>query len=182
MEIPGCEGAGVCTTETSTQEPGSQDTTGPFEVIVGGETGTSCDPGDPDVTLDTSGAYAYYKSEPTAYIGVMDIKVTNHNNEDCYAYFAWEMRMWHGHGYVSCPATTPEVTEISRFLAIAGDTKDITLKKVLANATEAIGGSFEIPASAEGKKTVCLTLWGNYSYSELVGELADAGYAQSIPW
>jgi hypothetical protein len=151
-------------------------------VTVGGDTGTSCDSGDPDVTLDTSEAYAYYKSEPTPYIGVMDIKVTNHNNDDCYAYFAWEMKMWDGHGYTTCPSHNPEVIEISRFLATAGDTKDITLKKVLANATEKIGGAFEIPASAEGRKTVCLTLWGNYSYSALVDELADAGYAQSIPW
>jgi len=178
----GCTGAGICTQATSTPATGSQDGTGPFEVTVGGATGTSCESGDPNATLDVSEAYAYYKSEPKAYIGVMGIKVTNHNNDDCYAYFAWEMRMWDGHGYTSCPASTPEIVEISRFLAEVSTTKDITMKKVLANKTDMVGGSFEIPASAEGKKTVCLTLWGNYSYPALVDELAAAGYAQSIPW
>jgi len=178
----GCTGAGVCTTQSAPPASGGQDGTGPFEVTIGGQTGTSCPSGDPNATLDVSGAYAYYKSAPASYVGVMGIEVTHHNNDDCYAYFAWEMRMWDGHGYSSCPAMTPEVTEISRFLATAGATKDMTLQKVLANGTEMIGGSFEVPASEQGKKTVCLTLWGNYSYPALVQELEDAGYAQSIPW
>jgi hypothetical protein len=160
---------------------GSQDTTGPFEVWVGESSGTGC-PGDPSVTLDTGGAYAYYKSDPTSYVGVMDLMVRNNNNDDCYAYFAWEMRMWPGSGYTTCPAANPEVIEISRFLAKVSPTRAITLKKILANETEMVSGSFAIPAGVEGQKTICLTLWGNYSYSALVDELAAAGYSKEIPW
>lgn len=162
--------------------PGSQDTTGPFEVWVGESSGTGCPPGDPSVTLDTSSAYAYYKSDPTSYVGVMDIMVRNNNSDDCYAYFAWEMRMWPGSGYTTCPAATPEVIEISRFLATVSATRAITLKKILANETEMVSGSFAIPSGVEGQKTICLTLWGNYSYSALVDELAAAGYSKEIPW
>lgn len=161
---------------------GSQDTTGPMEVWVGESSGTGCSPGDPDATIDTSNAYAYYKSDPTPYVGVMDIMVRNNNNEDCYAYFAWEMRMWAGSGFTRCPTTTPEVTEISRFLATVSATKNLTLKKVLANETEMVSGSFEIPHGVEGQKTICLTLWGNYSYTALVAELAAEGYSKEIPW
>jgi len=156
--------------------------TGPFEVWVGESSGTSCPSGDPNVTLDTSDAYAYYKSDPTAYVGVMNIMVRNNNNEDCYAYFAWEMRMWPGRGYTTCPAASPELTEISRFLATVSPTRAMTLKKVLANTTEMVSGSFAIPQGIEGQKTICLTLWGNYSYSALVDELAAEGYSKEIPW
>lgn len=181
----GCEvvnGVPTCRAVGAGDVSGSQDTTGPMEVWVGEGSGTSCPPGDPRVTLDTSNAYAYYKSDPTSYVGVMDIMVRNNNNEDCYAYFAWEMRMWPGSGLTSCPLTTPEVVEISRFLARVSATRDITLKKILANETEMVSGSFAIPHGVEGQKTICLTLWGNYSYSALVDELAAAGYSKEIPW
>jgi len=158
--------------------------TGPFEVTVGETSGSSCAAGDPSVTLDVSEAYAYYKTAPVPYIGVMKINVRNNDphGTDCYAYFTWVMRMWDGTGFTTCPTTTPELEEVSRFLATVSDTKAMTLKKIHANETTMVSGSFEIPASAEGRKTICLTLWGNYSYQALVDELAAEGYVKEIVW
>jgi hypothetical protein len=124
--------------------PGGVTETPPFEVYVGG--GISCPAGAPSVTLDTAvqgeEAFAYYKAQPVTYVGVMNIFVHNLHSE-CFAYFAWEMRMWPGKAGTTCP---------------------------------------EIPSHFEGYKTICLSLWGNYSKQALLDELAAAGYAEEIPW
>jgi hypothetical protein len=73
-------------------------------VYVGG--GISCPAGAPSVTLDTAvqgeEAFAYYKAQPVTYVGVMNIFVHNLHSE-CFAYFAWEMRMWPGKAGTTCP-------------------------------------------------------------------------------
>ena len=173
----GCSGAGIC--NAAPAAPGDQPVTGPFDVWVGG--GISCPAGAPTVTLDTTEAFAYFKATPAIYVGVMNIMV-NHIHNECYAYFAWEMRMWDGAAGAACPTTTPELQEISRFLAKVSPKKVITLKRVDAGATEMVSGSFEIPSHFQGRKTICLSLWGNYSYDALVAELAAAGYQKEIDW
>lgn len=175
----GCSGAGICNAAPTPPTPGDQPVTGPFDVWVGG--GISCPAGAPTVTLDTTEAFAYFKATPAIYVGVMNIMV-NHIHNDCYAYFAWEMRMWDGAAGAACPTTTPELQEISRFLAKVSPKKVITLKRVDAGATEMVSGSFEIPSHFQGRKTICLSLWGNYSYDALVAELAAAGYEKEIDW
>jgi hypothetical protein len=152
-------------------------------VYVGG--GISCPAGAPSVTLDTAvqgeEAFAYYKAQPVTYVGVMNIFVHNLHSE-CFAYFAWEMRMWPGKAGTTCPTTAPEIQEISRFLGEVSDKKVISVKRMNASTIEMIGGSFEIPSHFEGYKTICLSLWGNYSKQALLDELAAAGYAEEIPW
>lgn len=159
--------------------PGKQPVTPPFKVYVGG--GISCDPGAPSVTLDTSEAFAYFKAQPVTYVGVMDILVHNLHNE-CFSYFAWEMRLWDGYGYTECPQTTPELQEISRFLGEISDKKVISITRTNASENKMIGGSFEVPSWMEGEKTICLSLWGNFSKDALIDELEAAGYAKEIPW
>ena len=167
---------GVC--NPAPGEPGEVITeTGPFEVTVGGS--EKCPAGAPTVTLDTSEAFAYFKAEPARYVGVMEIMV-KHIHDSCYAYFAWEMR--DGSGYATCPTTSPEHQEISRFLAKVSPKKVITLKRIDANVTEMVSGSFEIPAHIEGRKTICLSLWGDYDYNKLVSDLAAEGYEKEIDW
>lgn len=173
----GCSGAGIC--NAAPGEPGEQPETGPFEVYVGGS--AACPAGSPTVTLDTTDAFAYFKADPAIYVGVMNIMV-KHIHDECYAYFTWEMRMWDGAAGTTCPTTTPEKQEISRFLAKVSPKKVITLKRIDAGATEMVSGSFEIPAHYKGKKTICLSLWGDYSYDELVSDLAAEGYAKEITW
>lgn len=163
-----CEN-GVCVVDTGA---GDLPTTGPIEVTIGG--GTGCAQGSPDVLLDTSGAYAYFKSDPYTYIGVGGIYVHN-MDATCYAYFTWEAKIWDGHGYTACPTTTPEHQEINRYLAEAGE-RPLSLSRVGASETEIVWGSFEVPSTMEGEKTLCLSLWGNFDYQALVDELNAEGY------
>lgn len=158
---------------------GDKPVTGPLEVYVGG--GVSCPEGAPSVNLDTTGAFAYFKADPITYVGVMNILVHNLSNQ-CFAYFAWEMRMWDGPAGTTCPITAPEQQEISRFLGEVSDTKVISVTRTNASENKMIGGSFEIPPTLEGLKTICLSLWGNFSKQALLDELAVAGYAEEIPW
>jgi hypothetical protein len=153
--------------------------TGPLEVNI--KSGTDCGTGAPTVRLDTSEAFAYFKATPVTYVGVMDIYVQN-NSSDCYAYFAWEMRMWPGKPGTRCPTTSPARTEISRFLGEVQDTKTISTKMLGASENAMIGGSFEIPSHYEGVYTICLTLWGNFSKQALLDELANEGYPEDIAW
>lgn len=181
----GCSG-GVCNTEPGA--PGGVTETEPFEVYVGG--GISCPSGAPSVTLDTAvpgkEAFAYYKAQPVTYVGIMNIFVHNLHSE-CFAYFAWEMRMWPGKAGTTCPTTKPERQEISRYLAEISDKKIISVKRMNASSIEMIGGSFEIPSHFEGYKTICLSLWGNFSKQALIDELAAPtadrpGYPEEIVW
>lgn len=153
--------------------------TGPLEVNI--KSGTDCGTGAPTVRLDTSEAFAYFKATPVTYVGVMDIYVQN-NSGDCYAYFAWEMRMWPGKPGTRCPTTSPVRTEISRFLGEVQNTKTISTKMLGAGENAMIGGSFEIPSHYEGVYTICLTLWGNFSKQALLDELAVEGYPEDIVW
>jgi len=161
------------TTPTPSPSPGGKPVTGPLEVYVGGG-GGSCSPGSPNVTIDTSEAYAFFKDTPYEYIGVGGIMVHNLSNE-CKAYFAWEAKIWDGYGYTTCPSTSPIHQEINRFLAEAGE-RPLSLKKLGASATEVVWGSFETLPTMEGEYTLCLSLWGNYDYEALIAELNDAGY------
>lgn len=172
---------GSCVPEsTPTPPPTDKPVTEPLEVYVGG--GISCSPGAPSVNLDTSGAFAYFKATPVTYVGVMDILVHNLSNS-CFAYFAWEMRMWDGRAGTTCPITSPERQEISRFLGEISDKKVISVTRTNASENKMIGASFEIPSSLEGVKTICLSLWGNFSKQALLDELlSDGGYAEEIPW
>jgi hypothetical protein len=157
-------------------EEGDKPVTGPLEVYVGG--GQSCDPGTPSVTLDTSEAYAFFKSTPHEYIGVGGIMVHNKHNT-CRAYFAWEARIWDGYGYTTCPTTDPIHQEINRFLAEAGK-RPLSLKRLDASGTDEIWGSFETLPTMEGEYTLCLSLWGNFDYEALIAELNAEGYFDKI--
>jgi len=142
-------------------------------VYVGG--GEACDPlENPEVTIDTSAAYAFFKATPHEYIGVGGILVQNQSDR-CYAYFAWEAKIWDGYGYTTCPATAPIHQEINRFLANAGE-RPLSLKRLNASGTDEIWGSFEILPTMEGEYTLCLSLWGNYDYEALIAELNNEGY------
>lgn len=169
---------GVCVLGTAPTRP----VTPPFEVII--KEGVQCGPGSPSVLLDTSAAFAYFKATPLLYVGVMDILVNNLNTDgrNCWAYFIWEMRMWDGPAGTTCPTTTPEVQEICRFLGEISPTKVLSIKMLGASENAMIGGSFEIPPHIRGRKTICLSLWGNYDKQALIDELAAAGYAEEIPW
>lgn len=165
---------------TPAPTPTERKETPPLQVYVGG--GESCPKGSPGVELDTSEAFAYFKADPITYVGVMDILVRNLSDK-CFSYFAWEMRMWDGPAGDSCPLTAPERQEISRFLAEVSDTKVISVTRANASEVKMIGASFEIPAHLEGLKTICLSLWGNYSKQALLDELlVDGRYAEEIPW
>ena len=159
-------------TPTPTPTPGDKPVTGPMQVYVGG--GSSCDPGTPSVTIDTSDAFAFFKATPYKYIGVGGIHVYNESS-GCRAYFAWEARVWDGYGYTSCPLTTPELQEITRYLAEAGS-RPLSLTRLDSSETDTVWGSFEVPDSMEGEKTLCLSLWGNYDYEALIAELNAEGY------
>ena len=154
--------------------------TGPLGVYVGG--GKPCPAGSPSVTLELSGAFAYFKAEPVTYVGVMDIWVQNLSPE-CYTYFTWEMKLWDGEAGTECPTTQPELQEISRFLGKVSDTKKISITRLNASENKMIAGSFEVPETMEGEKTVCLSLWGNFNKQALIDELlTDGGYEEEIPW
>lgn len=171
-----CVGGSCVPEGTPTPPPTDQPVTGPLEVYVGG--GESCDPGTPSVTLDTSEAYAFFKSTPHEYIGVGGIMV--HNTDiNCRAYFAWEARIWDGYGYTTCPATDPIHQEINRFLAEAGK-RPLSLKRLDASGTDEIWGSFEVLPAMEGEYTLCLSLWGNFDYEALIAELNAVGYYDKI--
>lgn len=157
---------GVCV------EPSARAETGPMEVYVGG--GSSCDPGAPSVTLDTTDAFAFFKSDNYDYIGVGGIQVHNLDT-NCRAYFAWEARVWDGYGYTTCPTTAPEMKEINRYLAEAGG-RPLSTTMLGASETDVIWGSFEVPPTMEGEKTICLSLWGNFDKNALIEELNTAGY------
>jgi len=172
---------GVC--NPAPGEPGGTTETPPFEVVI--VEGKPCPAGAPDVLLDTSEAFAYFKAEPVLYVGVMKIDVTNRDltGNECYAYFAWEMRMWPGAAGATCPITTPAHQTISRFLGEVSAKKVISVKLLGANEKAMIGGSFEIPSHFRGKYTLCLTLWGNFSKQALLDELlSERGYAEELPW
>lgn len=167
-------------TPAPTPTPTEKLETPPMEVYVGG--GESCLAGAPEVALDTSEAFAYFKADPITYVGVMNILVQNISNK-CFAYFAWEMRMWDGSAGNECPITKPERQEISRFLGEVSDKKVISVTRTNASEIKMIGASFEIPAHLEGLKTICLSLWGNYSKQALLDELlADGHYPEEIDW
>jgi hypothetical protein len=165
-----CSGGG-CVADTPT-EPGDRPETGPLKVYVGE---SDCEPGEPSVELDISGAYTFFKASPYEYIGVGGIEVRNLHST-CHAYFVWETRVWDGYGYTTCPTFAPEMQEISRFLARTGS-KPITTEKIGSYETEVVWGSFEIIPGMEGEKTICLSLWGNLSRAELLAELGREGYS-----
>lgn len=146
--------------------------TGPLEVVIG--VGEDCDPGSPSVTLDTSEAYAYYKDDPHQYIGVGGI-IVHSLDIVCKAHFAWEARVWDGHGYNSCPTTQPEMVEISRYLMDAGS-RPLSITRLFADGSDVVWGSFEITPGMSGNKTLCLSLWGNFSKDALIAELNNEGY------
>ena len=160
--------------------PITQHDTGPLDLYVGG--GISCPAGSPDVTLDMTDAFAYYKAQPKTYIGVMDIWVQSLHAE-CFTYFTWEMSLWDGKAGTTCPTSAPELREISRFLGKISPTKVVSITRLRAAENKMIGGSFEIPPTMEGDKTICLSLWGNYDKQALIDELlTDGGYAEEEPW
>ena len=162
-----CSG-GSCVVDSARPE------TGPLEVYVGG--GSDCAAGAPSVTLDTSGAFAFFKSESYDYIGVGGIDVRNLDTS-CRAHFAWEARVWDtpGYGYTSCPTSVPEMQEINRFLVDVGS-RPLSTTMLNAGETDVVWGSFEITPGMEGEKTLCLSLWGNFSKSALIDELNATGY------
>jgi hypothetical protein len=153
--------------------------TGPLDIYVGG--GKACPAGSPNVGLDTTNAFAYFKAEPKTYVGVMDIWVQSLSPE-CFTYYTWEMRMWDGKAGATCPVSAPERTEVSRFLGEINPTKPISITRLNAAEEKMVGGSFEIPPTLEGNKTICLSLWGDYNKQQLLDDLATAGYAEEIPW
>lgn len=154
--------------------------TGPMGLYVGG--GVACPEGAPGVLLEMSEAFAYYGSEPKTYIGVMGVNVQS-LSATCFTYFTWEMSMWAGVPGTTCPTTPPEIKGISRFLGKISATKVISISRLMAAETKMLGGSFEIPQTMEGEKTVCLSLWGNFNKQALKDELlADGGYEFEIPW
>ena len=166
-------------TEQIKLRPLTLNDTGPLDVVVGG--GTICPAGSPDIMLEMSEAFAYFSAETVPYIGVMDIFVQNLTT--CYAHFTWEMKMWDGVAGTECPTTTPEIQGISRFLGEFSDKKTISTTMLRGNENKMVAGSFEVLPTTEGDKTVCLSLWGNYSKKALIDELlADGGYAKEIPW
>lgn len=167
-------------TETIRLRPITMLDTGPLDIYVGG--GIACPAGSPDVMLEMGEAFAYFKAEPVTYVGVMDLFVQNLSAE-CFTYFTWEMRLWDGKAGTTCPTTTPERQQISRFLGKISDKKVISITRLNAAENKMIGGSFEIPPTLEGNKTICLSLWGNFNKQALLDELlTDAGYEEEIPW
>jgi len=165
-------GSGYTCQNGSCVEESEKPETGPMEVYIGG--GSDCPSNTPSVTIDVSEAYTFFKSEPYEYIGVGGIEVHNESSE-CKAYFVWEVRVWDGYGYTSCPTTVPELQEITRYLAEVGD-KPISLTRLYASETAEVWGSFEVPADMEGEKTICLSLWGNFDRDALIAELNVEGY------
>jgi len=161
--------SGHCVAEGSA---GDLPVTGPLEVYIG--EGSSCPPGTPNVTLDEAEAFAFFKSVPYKYVGVGGIQVHNLSSS-CQIYVAWEMKLWDGEGFTTCPTSSPEVQEINRFLAEPGD-RPLSLKRIDSDGTDVVWGSFEVPDWVTGKKTICLSLWGNNDYDALVAELNSAGY------
>lgn len=154
--------------------------TGPLDIYVGG--GKACPAGSPDVSLELGEAFAYFKAEPITYVGVMDIWVQSLSPE-CFTYFTWEMKLWDGKAGTTCPTFAPELQEISRFLGEISSTKVISVTRLNAAENKMVGGSFEVPITMEGNKTICLSLWGNYNKQALIDELlADGGYVEEIPW
>ena len=174
-DVETCGTGFTCQGGACVEEP-DKPVTGPLEVYVGG--GQSCDPGTPEVTLDTSGAYAFFKSTPHEYIGVGGIMVHNLHTT-CRAYFAWEAKIWDGYGYTTCPITDPIHQEINRFLAEAGS-RPLSLKRLDASGIDEIWGSFETLPTMEGEYTLCLSLWGNFDYAALIAELNAEGYYDKI--
>ena len=166
-------GASAYCVGTPTPAPPSSTlpTTGPIEVYVGEG---DCPKGSPSVILDTTGAFAFYKDTPYKYIGVGGIKVLNQSTT-CRAHFSWEVRVWDGYGYTTCPTTNPEMVEINRFLATAGS-RPLSTTMLEAVENDVVWGSFEILPTMEGEKTICLSLWGNFSKVELIKELNGKGY------
>ena len=177
-----CQNGSCVPSGTSTPTPTTKPVTPPFEVTI--KEGTQCSQGSPSVTLDTSEAFAYFKTDPLMYVGIMDILVNNVNTSgnNCWAYFIWEMRMWDGPAGTTCPTGVPEVQEICRFLGEVSATKALSIKMLSPSETDMIGGSFEIPSYVRGTKTICLSLWGNYSKQALIDEIEAAGYPKEIPW
>lgn len=154
--------------------------TGPIGLYVGG--GKACPAGAPNVQLDIGEAFAYYKAEPITYVGVMNLFVQSLSPE-CFTYFTWEMKLWDGLPGASCPTTSPELQEVSRFLGDLSPTKIISITRLNAAENKMIGCSFEVPASMEGEKVLCLSLWGNFNRQALLDELLnDGGYAEEVPW
>lgn len=104
---------------------------------------------------------------------------------NCRIYLAWEMRMWDnptGAKPTSCPTTSPEVTEINRYLAEIAATKTLAITTLPGSTTIEGYAQFEIPSTSEGKKIVCFTLWGNYNKQALLDELLAEGYAEDPLW
>lgn len=166
--------------ETIRIKPIEATDSGPFDIYVGG--GIACTAGSPNVSLEVGDAFAYFKAEPKTYVGVMDIYVQSLESE-CFTYFTWEMRMWDGKAGTTCPTSAPERQEISRFLGEISPTKIISTSRLRAAENKMVGGSFEIPPTLEGDKTICLSLWGNFNRQALIDELlADGGYAEEIQW
>ena len=154
--------------------------TGPLGLYVGG--GIACPDGSPDVLLEMGEAFAYYGTTPKTYVGVMGINVQS-LSATCFTYFTWEMKMWAGIPSTTCPTSPPEKQEISRFFGRVAPTKTISISRLMAAETKMIGGSFEIPPTMEGEKTICLSLWGNYDKDVLKAELlTDGGYEFEMPW
>ena len=171
QDLPACGTGYICQGGVCVEEP-DKPTTGPLEVYVGG--GASCDPGAPSVDLDTTNAFAFFKTDPHEYIGVGGIQVHNKSSV-CRAYFAWEVRVWDGYGFVTCPTSAPEHQEISRYLAEATG-RPLSLTRLDASGTEVVWGSFEVPPTMVGEKTICLSLWGNFDRDALIAELNAVGY------
>lgn len=151
---------------------GDKPVTGPMEVYVGG--GEDCEAGAPTVTLDVSAAFTFFKSDPYNYIGVGGIEVHNVDTT-CRAHFAWEVRVWDGYGFTECPSAEPELKEINRFLAEEGG-RPLSTKMLGASEADVVWGSFEVPATMSGEKTICLSLWGNFDKDALIEELNAEGY------
>jgi len=168
------------TGETIRLRPLSSEETLPLGLYVGG--GKACPAGSPNVTLEMSEAFAYFKAEPLTYIGVMNIFVQNLSAE-CFTYFAWEMKLWDGVAGETCPTSPPERQEISRFIGDISPMKIISISRLNAAENKMLGSSFEVPPTMEGDKTICLYLWGNYNKQALIDELlTDGGYQYEIPW
>lgn len=161
-----------------TSGPSGTHDTGPLEVNIA--TGTE-NPGGgaPDIVLDASEAYAFFKATPRKYVGAGGLHVTNLSSE-YFIYLAWVMRLWHGPAGNTCPSTTPAVEDVSRYIGSATGSMEMTTIFFDANESDDTFGSFNIPQNYTGKKTMCLTLWGNYSKQALIDELVAEGYAEAI--
>lgn len=160
--------------------PSGTTDTGPLEVnIASGSQHPGA--GAPDITLDASGAYAFFKSTPRKYVGAGGLVVTNLSGE-YFIYLAWVMRLWHGEAGTTCPTVAPAVEDVSRYLGDVADTMDMSIIFFDSNKRDETFGSFDIPQDYTGKKTMCLTLWGNYDKQALIDELVAEGYSESVLW